>query len=58
MDGGATWISGYEGFGGVSVALTSTTPEPSTWAMMLLGFVGLGFVGYRQRHKLAGAASI
>ena len=22
-------------------------PEPSTWAMMLLGFVGLGFVGYR-----------
>jgi hypothetical protein len=24
-----------------------TVPEPSTWAMMLLGFVGLGFVGYR-----------
>jgi hypothetical protein len=22
-------------------------PEPSTWAMMLLGFVGLGFMGYR-----------
>ena len=22
-------------------------PEPSTWAMMLLGFAGLGFVGYR-----------
>ena len=25
-----------------------TIPEPSTWAMMLLGFVGLGFAGYRR----------
>jgi PEP-CTERM motif len=24
------------------------TPEPSTWAMMLLGFAGLGFAGYRK----------
>lgn len=24
-------------------------PEPSTWAMMLLGFAGLGFAGYRRR---------
>ena len=24
------------------------TPEPGTWAMMLLGFAGLGFVGYRR----------
>jgi unsaturated chondroitin disaccharide hydrolase len=23
-------------------------PEPSTWAMMLLGFAGLGFAGYRR----------
>ena len=23
-------------------------PEPSTWAMMTLGFVGLGFAGYRR----------
>jgi hypothetical protein len=22
-------------------------PEPSTWAMMLLGFAGLGFAGFR-----------
>ena len=26
-------------------------PEPSTWAMMLLGFAGLGFAGYRQARK-------
>jgi hypothetical protein len=26
-------------------------PEPSTWAMMLLGFAGLGFLGYRQTRK-------
>jgi hypothetical protein len=37
----------------------SLVPEPSTWAMMLLGFAGLGFVGYRrQRQRLAGAASV
>jgi hypothetical protein len=27
-------------------------PEPSTWAMMLLGFAGVGFAGYLQRQKL------
>jgi hypothetical protein len=26
-------------------------PEPSTWAMMLLGFAGLGFVGYRRTPR-------
>jgi hypothetical protein len=24
------------------------TPESSTWAMMLLGFAGLGFAAYRK----------
>jgi PEP-CTERM motif len=27
-----------------------SVPEPSTWAMMLIGFAGLGFVGYRARR--------
>jgi hypothetical protein len=27
------------------------TPEPQTWAMMLLGFAGLGFAGYRASRK-------
>ena len=29
-----------------------TVPEPSTWAMMLIGFVGLGYAGWRQSSKL------
>jgi PEP-CTERM motif len=37
-------LSAPHGFDFVPFAV----PEPSTWAMMLLGFAGLGFVGYRQ----------
>ena len=35
--------------GGVTVAV----PEPSSWAMMVLGFAGLGFAGYRRSRKAA-----
>jgi hypothetical protein len=36
-----------------------SVPEPSTWAMLLLGFTGLGFVGYRQtRRAMPQAASL
>jgi hypothetical protein len=28
-----------------------SVPEPSTWAMALLGFVGLGLVGYRRKTE-------
>jgi PEP-CTERM motif len=31
----------------VSAGVAASTPEPSTWAMMVLGFGGLGFAGYR-----------
>jgi PEP-CTERM motif len=29
----------------------SEVPEPSTWAMMALGFAGLGFLGYRKTRS-------
>jgi hypothetical protein len=28
-------------------------PEPSTWAMMILGFAGVGFMAYRRKSKTA-----
>ena len=39
-----------------SVTLTvqdtvAAVPEPSTWAMMILGFVGLGFLTYRREQS-------
>ena len=40
------------GFGNY-LALSPVVPEPSTWTMMLLGFAGLGFVGYRASRKSA-----
>jgi hypothetical protein len=35
----------------VAAGVTASTPEPSTWAMMILGFAGLGFGGYRASRK-------
>jgi hypothetical protein len=35
-----------------SFITASSVPEPATWAMMLAGFAGLGFLGYR-RNKMA-----
>jgi hypothetical protein len=35
----------------------NAAPEPSTWAMMLLGFAGLGFAGYRRLPKAAAVAA-
>jgi hypothetical protein len=32
-------------------ARTMSTPEPSTWAMMLLGFAAVGLIGYRQTRR-------
>lgn len=32
-------------------ASTSAVPEPSTWAMMIIGFAGVGFIAYRRSRK-------
>jgi hypothetical protein len=51
-DQGAPWTD-LEGVDNVVLSSASATgaPEPSTWAMMSLGFAGLGFVGYRRSRK-------
>jgi hypothetical protein len=35
----------------VSAPLIAAVPEPSTWAMMILGFCGLGFMAYRRKQS-------
>ena len=42
----------YNGPNGVPFS-TSPVPEASTWAMMLLGFFGVGFVAYCRRNQSA-----
>jgi len=31
--------------------VTEAVPEPSTWAMMILGFAGIGYMTYRRRKQ-------
>jgi hypothetical protein len=31
--------------------VTSAVPEPSTWAMLILGFAGVGFMAYRKKRS-------
>jgi hypothetical protein len=36
--------------GSINVEI-SAVPEPSTWAMMILGFCGVGFMAYRRKDR-------
>ena len=54
-------ITGLSPFTSVTFSDTSTNsfefllaavPEPSTWAMMILGFLGVGFLAYRKQGTL------
>ncbi len=38
----------YTSASGLFLTKVGSVPEPSTWAMMLLGFAGLGYAGYRR----------
>lgn len=40
-----------------TISMTAAVPEPSTWAMMVLGFAGLGFLAHRRRSSGALAVS-
>jgi hypothetical protein len=51
-----TVVGFYMNANGATIGTEGTmVPEPSTWAMMLAGFAGLGFLGYRKvrQGKLA-----
>jgi hypothetical protein len=41
----------YIGLDDVSISggIAGAVPEPSTWAMMILGFCGIGFMAYRKK---------
>jgi hypothetical protein len=40
---------GQSALGDFSVSSVASVPEPSTWALLLIGFAGLGFFRYRTR---------
>ena len=45
---GTTLIADGPGGFGFDLAIGGAVPEPSTWAMMLVGFAGLALAGYRR----------
>ncbi len=53
--GGPTSLPPVAFLDGVSLTgdVPGGVPEPATWAMMGLGFAGLGLVAYRRRKALA-----
>ena len=60
-----TWFAGstvsqpgdaiLQGPAGSQSFAAAAVPEPSTWAMMLLSFAGLGYAGYRRAREPRGA---
>jgi PEP-CTERM motif len=48
---GGPGISNFDALG--ATTFSAAVPEPSTWAMMVLGFLGVGFMAYRKKSKPA-----
>jgi PEP-CTERM motif len=49
-------LANNQGTGDMNFIAESGIPEPSTWAMLLFGFVGLGFAGYRKARATVSIA--
>jgi hypothetical protein len=45
--------SDFNYFDHAFVFTVSAVPEPSTWAMLILGFASVGFLAYRRRNQAA-----
>jgi hypothetical protein len=46
--------AGFEQFQQPRISgIAAAVPEPSTWAMMLLGFLGLGFAFRQSRRRVS-----
>jgi hypothetical protein len=57
---GGLFGGGYVGYGGIVAVAAApaapagpAAPEPSTWAMMILGFLRVGYMAYRRRNQSA-----
>lgn len=47
-------VFGFDNFTvGLEAQVNPSVPEPSTWATMILGFAGIGFMAYRRKSKPA-----
>jgi hypothetical protein len=42
---------------GIQVIASTAVPEPATWALMLVGFAGLSYAGFRQSRTRAATAA-
>ena len=65
IDGGSSFQTVAGGTNGPALGrpitgpltIAAAVPEPSTWAMMILGFLGLGFMAYRRKNQTAFSAA-
>ena len=53
---GASDVGFYTG-AGLTLTTSTAAPEASTWVMMAIGFVGLGFMGWRSSRRAAAHAA-
>jgi hypothetical protein len=50
---GTSGTVGFDNFQFGDLTAVAPVPELSTWAMMILGFAGIGFMAYRRRNQTA-----
>ncbi|MBR0720704.1 PEP-CTERM sorting domain-containing protein [Bradyrhizobium manausense] len=51
--GNGVWGNGEPFLAALTTDTVGAVPEPSTWAMLLLGFCSLGFLAHRGRRRMA-----